>query len=252
MRRAWVSQIWSGRPGEEPYTLSLLTNRFPKCQGIKEQFVRPWQHPTRAPTVLRIYKVRNSSAVYDTYCTYKASLEATRGDANEKHLFHGTSLDAACSFGVSCAQSPCTSAHCAVCNICEASFDLGRSGRGGGAAWGGQLRYGPGLCFSRASSKSNDYAYDSDRGGVRAMFLCKVLVGKSLRTTAAEPGEFSEADFKREITSGNHDSVEGLTVPHGGKLNYSETVVYRADAAIPVKYGAAVNVAIPVKYRARL
>lgn len=234
-QRAWVSEVWSGRPGQEPYTLSLLTNQFPKYQGIKDQFSSGWAHalsPTaRTPTVLRIYQVRNSTAIYNKYCARKAALEAARGgDANEKRLFHGTSLDPACQFGVVRAQTPCSSTQCAVCNICEASFDLGRAGGGGGAAWGGRLRYGPGLYFSRTSSKSNDYATESDRNGVRAMFLCRVLVGEPLRTPAAH---LDKADVEREVLSGTHDSVEGLTVAQGGALNHPETVVYRADAAIP-------------------
>jgi hypothetical protein len=234
MLRSWVSKVWSGRPGEEPYTLSLLTNQFPKYQGLKDQFVRSWDHDLgpdqRLPTVLRIYQVRNSSAVYETYCDYKAQLEAARGDANEKRLFHGTSLDPSCSFGISQTQPPCSSPHCAVCNICEASFDLSRAGGGGSLAWGGVQRYTPGLYFSRTSSKSNDYAAGSNRDGVRAMFLCRVLVGNSLRTPESE---LDEADLELAFGTGSYDSVEGLSTSQGGLLNHPETVVFRAEAAIP-------------------
>ncbi|KAJ1629915.1 hypothetical protein T492DRAFT_1007779, partial [Pavlovales sp. CCMP2436] len=62
---------------------------------------------------------------------------------------------------------------CAVCSICSRGFDLNQSGNG---PHGGRSK----TCvtavayFSKASSKSNDYAKNSERDGVRVMFLCKV------------------------------------------------------------------------------
>ncbi len=48
-----------------------------------------------------------------------------------------------------------------------------------------RLRYGRGLYFSKVSSKANDYADATERqfphGTFRAMFLCKVALGESLR-----------------------------------------------------------------------
>ena len=241
-----VDRVWRGRDGEAPYVISMLTNRHPKYQGIKGQFLASWLHDGAKPTVMRIYQVRNPRQVFNTYSNYMKSLAAMSADGsdvrtavNETRRWHGTSMSASCSFGIDINQRPCTDPACAVCTICATSFDLSHSGR---AALGGSarrtLRYGRGLYFSRVSSKSNDYNESTERrasqGRTRIMFLCKVALGREWRVADAD---LRESDIADNIVArgygGRAHSVTGLTVSDGGKLNYEENVVYGNDAAIP-------------------
>eukprot|EP00960_Hanusia_phi_P009331 270302-Hanusia_phi.AAC.2 len=230
----WVDRVFSGRAGEPKYTISMLTNHHERYQGIKEQFLRSWTHPGPQPRVLRIYQVRNPREVYERYLQYREFLER-HGGANEKRRFHGTSMAPECMFGHDVNRGPCMNPNCAVCTICETSFDLrhaGNSVRGGGARMA--LRYGNGLYFSRVSSKSNDYANDSERDGVRIVFLCKICLGN----TYCAQEELIHTDQVNSLIrcrtgSATFDSITGLTIAEGGKLNYQENVIYCNDAAIP-------------------
>ena len=240
-----VDRVWSGRDGEAPYVISMLTNRHPKYKGIKDQFLATWLHDGAKPTVMRIYQVRNPRQVFTTYSSYKDSLAASaagsdiRSAVNETRRWHGTSMSASCSFGIDINQRPCTDPACAVCTICATSFNLKHSGR---AALGGSarrnLRYGRGLYFSRVSSKSNDYNESTERhvpqGRTRIMFLCKVALGAEWKVTEADLREQDiDANVAARGYGGRAHSVTGLTVGDGGALNYEENVVYANDAAIP-------------------
>ena len=61
------------------------------------------------------------------------------------------------------------------------------------------------------------------------MFLCRVALGRTLNTT--EP--LLDLQATAQALQAGHDSVTGLTVADGGKLNFEENVVYSSAAAIP-------------------
>lgn len=225
-----VNRIFRGRASEPHYTVSELTTAHPRYAGIKEQFAAGWEHPTARPTVLRILQVRNGAAEFERYNAYLGSLGQA---ANEVRRFHGTSCAPACRFGVAPDVGPCDANTCAVCNICARSFSLELSGKGPG---GNRLalRYGGGMYFSKASSKSNDYAAESERGGVRVMFLCRVATGRVLEVAQ---DTLDQSVIDRQLAArgkgGAYDSIVGLAKAKGGALNFEENVVYRVDAALP-------------------
>ena len=219
-----IEKIWRGRPQDPHYTLSVLCRSHPKVQGIKQQFLRSWLHPGVAPTVVRVLQVRNSSEIYHCYEEYR------RDRGEERRRWHGTSLSSRCSFGIDPEQPPCSYADCAVCSICARSFDINRAGSSSAGGQRMRLRYGNGLYFSKCSSKSNDYAANSERvykgERFRVMFLSKVALGRAYETTA------DLIDDLQPILQ-DYDTIIGLTTKDGGQLNYQETVVYDDTAAIP-------------------
>lgn len=83
------------------------------------------------------------------------------------------------------------------------------------------------------SSKSNDYAAESERdlhgSRYRVMFLCKVQQGKAFTTVE---DTLTEAQVQ-SITSRQYHSVIGLDSHSDGRLNHEETVIYNESAAIP-------------------
>lgn len=224
----WVSRIFRGRAGTPPYALSEITNQHPKYAGVKSQFCESWAHPTPVPTVLRVFQVRNAMDVLARYEACKAELEQQPGGAREERRFHGTSLGRCCSFGSNLAARPCEDSDCAVCAIASRSFDFSLPTRFPNRA----LRYGQGGYFSRHSSKSNDYADASDRGGVRVMFLAKVLLGR-VHETKQEYLADGELHFILKGRGGQHDSIRGLTRKDGGLLNFEENVIYKEEHALP-------------------
>ena len=222
---------------EPDYTLSTLTNAHPKYETIKAQFANSWAAAAGPrPTVIRVLQVRNPIRVFERYEAYKRELATAGRDPNEQRRFHATG--STCNFGVAQSQAPCEDAACAVCSIAASGFQLRHAGGGALSPAFGFLRYGRGLYFSRTSSKSNDYGAGSERshGGAnhRVMFLCKVALGKVLRS----PEEWlDEAAINRAIggrgQGGQCDSVLGLTKAEGGSLNNEENVVYAEAAALP-------------------
>eukprot|EP00322_Chrysochromulina_rotalis_P018346 CAMPEP_0115845830 /NCGR_PEP_ID=MMETSP0287-20121206/9555_1 /TAXON_ID=412157 /ORGANISM="Chrysochromulina rotalis, Strain UIO044" /LENGTH=392 /DNA_ID=CAMNT_0003299617 /DNA_START=27 /DNA_END=1205 /DNA_ORIENTATION=- len=222
-----VSAVWRGRQGEPPYTISVLTNQHPKYQGIKDQFISTWTGPGPKPTVQRVLQIRNPQPIFDRYLTYQA------GHRHEVRRFHGTGM--VCEFAINPNQRPCEHQHCAVCSIAAQAFSMARAGGGPNAAlMPAGLRYGRGLYFSRTASKSNDYARMSERklphGRYRAMFLCKVCVGQ---THLTKQDRLDQSTIDQLLSSGQADSVTGLTTADGGALNFEENVVYDEHAAIP-------------------
>ena len=146
-------------------------------------------------------------------------------------------------------QPPCQAQGCAVCTICATSFDLQRAGTGpnAGAAAAAALptaglRYGRGLYFSKVSSKSDSYAGATERAGQgsqahtlpRLMFLCKVALGLVHETQeeSLEEGEIARL-IEGKGRGGQYHSIVGGGKAEGGPLNYQETVVYAAQAAVP-------------------
>jgi len=231
----WVDRVFSGRDGQPKYTISMLTNHHERYQGIKEQFLSSWTHAGPKPRVLRIFQVRNPQEIYERYLRYRDFLDRN-GGAHERRRFHGTSMAPDCMFGHDINCAPCMNPNCAVCTICETSFDLRHAGNatmGGGAARMA-LRYGNGLYFSRVSSKSNDYASGSERNGVKIIFLCKICLGNSyLAQQELIPSNQVDSLIRCRAGDATFDSITGLTVAKGGKLNYEENVIYCNEAAIP-------------------
>jgi hypothetical protein len=233
-----VDRVWRGRDSETPYVISMLTNRHPKYQGIKDQFLISWLHVGPKPTVMRIYQVRNPQQVFSTYSAYKESLPV----AAESRRWHGTSMAPSCSFGIDINQRPCSDPTCAVCTICATSFDVAHSGR---AAFGGSarraLRYGRGLYFSRVSSKSNDYNEKTERqssqGRFRIMFLCKVALGSEWKVPDEDLGEQDvDAHVAARGYGGHAHSVTGLTIADGGKLNFEASASYLSSVLVLLEF----------------
>ena len=221
------------------YELATLTNAHPKYEQIKRQFADSWDAQTAGPipTVQRVLQVRNPAPVFERYEAYKQSLAQAGRPVTEERRFHATGMR--CSFGIDQGQRPCEDAACNVCSIAQTSFKLARAGGGPLTAnWGGVLRYGRGLYFSKTSSKSHSYGGDSerDRRGQkhRCMFLCKVALGSPLRTAEERIDDTQiDAYVRARARGGQYDSVVGLTTAEGGKLNYEESVVFDEAAAIP-------------------
>jgi len=240
------NHTFGGRPGSdsEDYTISSLNKVHPGYTDIKAQFLQNWDAAAKggaAPTIQRIWQIRNKPSCFSCFNQYKEEVARTSGTANVQRRFHGTTMK--CSFGINEGQKPCSADDCAVCTIIERGFDLDKS-RGGPltsqfATLGGALRYGRGLYFSKTSSKSDDYGSESERtdrtgARVRCMFMCLVALGRELRTPAERLEEHQvSAQLKARGYGGTHDSVLGLTVAEGGALNYEENVVYDQRAAIP-------------------
>ena len=66
------------------------------------------------------------------------------------------------------------------------------------------------------------------------MFLRKVALGSPLRTPEDRIDDAQiDATLRARGRGGQYDSVVGLTMAEGGKLNYEESVVYNEEAAIP-------------------
>lgn len=196
-------RTFRGRPREQEYSISMMTNRHPKYKAIKEQFHAGWDVGAGhggPPVVVRVWQVRNPSQVWEQYRQYEEEV------GHKTRRFHGTSMK--CTFGVNINKRPCDDLDCSVCSICESGFKLDRAHSGpmtrGYATLRGSLRYDVGLYFSKHSSKSHDYASNSeqplhvkaaassDTTGpklVRCMFLCRVALGRELRTDQATLGE---------------------------------------------------------------
>ena len=69
---------------------------------------------------------------------------------------------------------------------------------------------------------------------LRLMFLCKVALGKQMRTAAERLDEaVVSSNLAARAQGGEYDSVLGLTRQDVGMLNYEENVVYSDAAAIP-------------------
>jgi hypothetical protein len=183
----------------------MMTNKHPKYKKIKQEFLagRDISGGQGPPAVVRVWQVRNPQLLWLRYSEYEQKV----GHKNRR--FHDTSMK--CSFGVDIEQRPCNDPQCSVCSTCEKGFRLDHARSGprarGFARLNGELRYTAGLYFSKHSSKSHDYAFASERPlhakaaaaatssgsikpkKVRCMFLCRVALGRELRTDQEMLGE---------------------------------------------------------------
>ena len=102
---------------------------------------------------------------------------------NERHLFHGTSPEAALA-------------------ICKHNFDPRVSGKHATA-------YGQGSYFARRSNYSHGYARPDAASGLRCMFLAKVLVGRHAQGRPAfrRPPPFDPCDPASDLFDSCVDST---------------------------------------------
>eukprot|EP01126_Amoeba_proteus_P040943 TRINITY_DN4392_c0_g2_i11.p1 TRINITY_DN4392_c0_g2~~TRINITY_DN4392_c0_g2_i11.p1 ORF type:complete len:293 (-),score=22.05 TRINITY_DN4392_c0_g2_i11:72-950(-) len=125
---------------------------------------------------------------------------------NERELWHGT--------GVHCkiysCKSICSHTDCALCRIVTNNFSLSKAQSN--IRWG---RFGNGIYFAPNSSKSHDYNTNSEVDDVRAMLLCKVIMGTTFVTR--------DNHCHLIHPPSGYDSVTGEV---GNALNYPECVVW--------------------------
>eukprot|EP01012_Entosiphon_sulcatum_P010814 TRINITY_DN16434_c0_g1_i2.p1 TRINITY_DN16434_c0_g1~~TRINITY_DN16434_c0_g1_i2.p1 ORF type:complete len:428 (+),score=56.12 TRINITY_DN16434_c0_g1_i2:39-1286(+) len=100
------------------------------------------------------------------------------GPGNEQRRFHGTRY--ACSFGLN-SLTPCSNPACSVCRIMTEGFQIRFVGGHTDAGW-----YGQGHYFSSKSSIAIKYADVNQGNGIRAVFLCRVLVGNGYKVTSVQ------------------------------------------------------------------
>ena len=249
-------------PNASNYEISRLTPVHAKYSSVIKQFEDQWKHPTDTPVVVSVLQIRNSREVWEAY---QSALRRVGG--NEQRRWHGTSCENSCNFAKDLSTGgtrgqPCGNSACALCNIAGSGFQLSHAGTGTGGARM-NLRYGPGLYFSSTSSKSNDYAMNSesqcrvskfDRGvkrrrGVapnstvrrRCMLLCKVALGKEF--VAQNDGFVNGHDPVTMVALGwsGTEVQQALSQAHSvvakpGEtpgINYDEAVIYDKNQAIP-------------------
>jgi hypothetical protein len=127
-----------------------------------------------------------------------------REDINEAYLFYGTSPSVATS-------------------ICESRWPREAGSTSGSAE---KLRYGPGLYFAEAATKSDDYAKDED--GLRAMLLCRVCCGNSRYNDELTP---DSKTLQQELARGTYHSILGE--PSKAPGAHREFVSFDVDHAYP-------------------
>ena len=137
-----------------------------------------------------------------------------------RQYYHGTRLNCDIAEYI----QMCDGHNCGVCGITKTGLDDSKIRRD---SW---QRFGSGFYFAPNSSKAHDYADRQSLRGWKAMFLCDVAPGKKDKRR-------KDATALRG-PSKNCNSVEGKTklkVLHFeyGNLNYTELVVYDADAVLP-------------------
>jgi len=177
-----------------------------KYSSVENQFQKQWGGT--APKVLNIFSIYASKR-NTKYETYKAGVTSKNSNtSNEQRRWHGTRSQ--CDI-IAAAGKLCTSASCAVCNICKTGFQLQFASAG---------NFGKGLYFAKNPQKSHAYNTGSEKQtGKRVIFLCKVTLGKeydcgtTTNTTLTAPPS-------------GYDSVHGMT-------NYDELIVYSDEACIP-------------------
>mmetsp|Transcript_14240 Transcript_14240/g.19845 ORF Transcript_14240/g.19845 Transcript_14240/m.19845 type:complete len:409 (-) Transcript_14240:21-1247(-) len=207
--------------------ITFLQQTDPKYQEIEKQFISKWLHPKPVPTVRSIAIINSDSAVTNKYENYKQAIIQKRpeyatgghkhgGPGNEHRRFHGTN-SMRCTLGLNNNSTLCSDNACATCSIIRVGFQLRFK-----AKWG---RFGEGIYLTSTSSKSDDYNNGTSTGlgsGTKAMFVCRVVVGKGKKLT--------QSDSTLNAAPTGYDSVLGET---GGELNYDEVVVYDEDAVVP-------------------
>ena len=204
-----------------------------KYDDIVNQFTKKWLHPTPIPQIHAVYRIYAAKKLRDQYAEYRAEVEANRrpkghlraksSPGNEVRRFHATKIG--CKLGAG-SDSLCSGQDCAVCSICKTGFRINLAGSY--TTWS---RYGKGAYFSATSSKSNDYARTGGSRTTKAMFLVKVVAGRTIKLKQNSPN--------LTAPPGDYDAVVGEPASDS-VLNYDELVTYRSDSALPsylVVYG---------------
>mmetsp|Transcript_23227 Transcript_23227/g.25794 ORF Transcript_23227/g.25794 Transcript_23227/m.25794 type:complete len:203 (-) Transcript_23227:56-664(-) len=194
-----------------------MTNRHPKYENIKYQFISKWKKRETNPYgTVRVQRILQIDPSPERIEVFKKMTKMLGGEDTVERRFHGTS--SLCDIGIRLNAKPCNSQDCCICNICRIGFKLTQ-----GKPF---QRYGSALYFSSVSGKSNDYANKSERiiGGKRwrCMFLCKVITGRVFKTK--DNGEHFTGPPK------GFNSVLGEV---GHVLNYDELVVYDPKQVLP-------------------
>ncbi|KAI0337036.1 hypothetical protein BDW22DRAFT_1340582, partial [Trametopsis cervina] len=200
-------------------------------KSVEAQFQTSWRHVGRTcPTVRHIYKIVSSQSSVDKYSAYRDTVEARghfvasgRSAGNENRRWHGTRRE--CRLGDKSCTAFCSSTSCSLCCIMRTSYDVTLWGKKTG--WGRQLtcvlRFGAGIYTSSTSSKSNDYAQNTDSSApLKAILLNKVVVGKGYKMT--------QDNTSMTAPPAGFDSV---LAEKGARLNHDELVVYCNEAIRP-------------------
>ncbi|XP_036374373.1 protein mono-ADP-ribosyltransferase TIPARP-like [Megalops cyprinoides] len=148
---SWYPPVWTLSPGQD-FSLLEVPPSAEAYQKIHSLF-----HSTMSEIKMEIVSIQQvqNKFQWDKYRRQKEHMQSHSGDWSgplERHLFHGTTEDAAN-------------------EICMNNFDPRVSGKNG-------VAYGRGSYFARDASYSNRYA-PAGTGGYQHMFLAKVLVGKT-------------------------------------------------------------------------
>ncbi|KAM9846070.1 protein mono-ADP-ribosyltransferase TIPARP-like [Aulostomus maculatus] len=148
---SWYPPAWY-LASEQDYCLVEVPPGTRVHQRVQRFFYKSLSE-TKVDTV-SITQVQNRLH-WDKYQRHKAYMQKQRGASSEpleRHLFHGTTRDAAE-------------------DICHNNFDPRVAGVNG-------TSLGYGSYFATAASLSDNFSAKGEPGGVRHMFLAKVLVGK--------------------------------------------------------------------------
>jgi len=189
----------------------------PSYHDVVRQFTSQWEHPTRVPTVLKVWKINMDESVLKRFTKYQRKMQGKTGilDGNTWRCFHGTARK--CSLGDDSSKTAlCYLRSCNLCRIIKRSFELSRAGKNTNFK-----RFGAGIYTTATSSKANDYS-TSTASPWKAMLLNDIVMGN--------PIELEYTDTSLTEPPGHYDSVVGEP---GGDLNYDETVVYNEDAICP-------------------
>ena len=201
-----------------------LSSNDPKYQELAKQFYSKWTHPSSKkakPTVIGILALNVPDILKKKFTHYQEWMANQNvkcyGNADKGNCvrrFHGTSLD--CDIINTCI--PCSTGKCGVCGIFKSGWLLKFSKTNTGAA-----RYGDGLYFSSTSSKSDDYAQNTNQS-YRAMVIAKVVAGVSYRATESW-------DPNYQLPNGYHSTIGDPK--YDKDINYDELVVYAEYTCLP-------------------
>ena len=151
---------------------------------------------------------------------FEAYLQQLPKSHKEKRkYYHGTSL----SCDIAQFLQLCDSPYCGVCGIASDGFNEEKIDQ---YRW---QRFGPGFYLAPNSSKSHDYTKAS-LYGFKGMLLCDVAPGKidKRRRNASDLKQPTEGCDSVEAKS----KFKFLGFEYGD-LNYSEVVIFKADAILP-------------------
>ncbi|XP_024544658.1 uncharacterized protein LOC9644152 [Selaginella moellendorffii] len=165
----------------------------------------------------RVLKVHNSQRTLARFEDYRDSVKLRANcmarknarciaDGNELLRFYGSSV--ACPLGAHGSSSVCSLAHCSICRIIRSGF-VSKNTKG--------------ICTTATSSSAHVEESFGGNAGKRAMVVCRVIAGRSYRTSCSTNGigEISGCP-------NGYDSVVGGIGSDGGSL-----VVFNPRAVLP-------------------